>query len=159
MAPGARSKFGAPMFETEVFRMQIYCISEIIVTFLGLFGAPRSHSAPPQWFGAPQWLGVRAIAPLSPLVVPLVIKYNLVDGCTWSFLHRLIILTLMQNDAGRWTFLIFYKKDRFFNLMIISILRITPHTNILCKSLRAYEWLDQKWLSIHFFFLSKNDIG
>jgi len=38
MAPGARSKFGAPMFEPEVFRKQMYCIEEstcdIVVTFL-----------------------------------------------------------------------------------------------------------------------------
>jgi len=26
MAPGARHKFGAPMFEPEVFRKQMYCI-------------------------------------------------------------------------------------------------------------------------------------
>jgi len=25
MAPGARSKFGAPMFQPEVFRKQMYC--------------------------------------------------------------------------------------------------------------------------------------
>jgi len=30
---------------------------------------------------------------------------------------------------------------------------------MLCKSLRVYEWLDQKWLSVHFLFLSKNDIN
>jgi len=45
MAPGARSKFGAPMFAPEVFRKQMYCI-EVLVILLGLFGAPRSHSAP-----------------------------------------------------------------------------------------------------------------
>jgi len=38
MAPGARSKFGAPIFEPEVFRKQIYC-TEVLVTLLGLFGA------------------------------------------------------------------------------------------------------------------------
>ena len=45
MAPGARSKFGAPMFEPEVFRQQMYCI-EVLLTLLGLFVVPRSHSAP-----------------------------------------------------------------------------------------------------------------
>jgi len=39
MTPGARSKFGSPMFEPEVFRKQMYCIEEF-VTLLGLFGAP-----------------------------------------------------------------------------------------------------------------------
>jgi len=38
MAPGVRSKFGAPMFEPEVFRKQMYC-TEVLVTLLGLFGA------------------------------------------------------------------------------------------------------------------------
>jgi len=39
---GARSKFGAPMFEPEVFRKQMYCI-EVLVTLLGVSGVPRSH--------------------------------------------------------------------------------------------------------------------
>jgi len=38
MAPGARSKFGDPVFEPEVFRKQIYC-TEVLVTLLGHFGA------------------------------------------------------------------------------------------------------------------------
>jgi len=44
MAPGAKSKFGAPMLEPEVFRKQMFW-TEVPVTLLGLFGA-RSHSAP-----------------------------------------------------------------------------------------------------------------
>ena len=27
------------------------------------------------------------------------------------------------------------------------------------KSQKGYEWLDQKWLHIHFLFLTKNDIN
>jgi len=42
MAPGARSTFGASMFEPEVFRKQMCCIDEsILVTLLGLFGDPQ----------------------------------------------------------------------------------------------------------------------
>jgi len=78
MAPGARSKFGAPMFEPEVFRKQMCkCTEDFeksdliefaylanrgvtrgvkgtkfpgrrIVILFGLFGAPRSH-LPPLW--------------------------------------------------------------------------------------------------------------
>jgi len=37
MAPRARNKFGAPTFEPDVFRKQMYCIEEspydIVVTF------------------------------------------------------------------------------------------------------------------------------
>ena len=62
MAPGARSKFGVPTFEPEVFPKQMYCIDEI--TLLGLFGAPRSHSPPPV-------MRPGHCAPLVPLVTPL----------------------------------------------------------------------------------------
>jgi len=58
MAPGARSKFGAPMFEPELFRKQIYCIE------LWHFW---DFSAPPEWFGAPYWLGAGNCGPLAPL--------------------------------------------------------------------------------------------
>jgi len=46
MALGAKNKFGAPMFEAEVFRKQIYCIEEGTCTLLGLFGASHSDSVP-----------------------------------------------------------------------------------------------------------------
>jgi len=46
MAPGARSKFGALMFETEVFRKQMYCIEESTCDIVETFR--RS----PQRFGA-----------------------------------------------------------------------------------------------------------
>jgi len=39
MAPGVRNKFGAPMFEPEVFRKQMYCFEksayDIVVTWFG----------------------------------------------------------------------------------------------------------------------------
>jgi len=44
MAPGARSKFGTPVFEPEVFWQQMYC-TEVLLTLLGLFGAPQSFGA------------------------------------------------------------------------------------------------------------------
>jgi len=46
MAPGARSKFGAPMFEPEVFGSKCTVLRKVLVTLLGLFGAPHSDSAP-----------------------------------------------------------------------------------------------------------------
>jgi len=39
MAPVARSKFGAPIFEPEVFRKQMYYYTEVLVILLGLYGA------------------------------------------------------------------------------------------------------------------------
>jgi len=32
-------------------------------------------------------------------------------------------------------------------------------THMLCKMLRVYEWLNQKWLGVRLLFLSKNDIN
>jgi len=52
MAPGARSKFGAPMFEPELFRKKICCIEgsacDIVGTFLypTVIGRPHSDLAP-----------------------------------------------------------------------------------------------------------------
>jgi len=59
MAPGARSKFGAPMFEPEVFRKQMYC-TEVLVTLLELCGPPAVIRHPGN------------CAPLPPVVTPLV---------------------------------------------------------------------------------------
>jgi len=47
MASGARSKFGAPMFEPEIFRKQMYCIEESICDIVGAFRRPlQSFSVP-----------------------------------------------------------------------------------------------------------------
>ena len=47
MAPGARSKFGAPMFEPEVFRKQMYCTEESTCDIVETFRRPRSDLATP----------------------------------------------------------------------------------------------------------------
>ena len=39
MAPGPRSKSGAPMLEPEVLRKQMYWLMKVLVTLLGLFGS------------------------------------------------------------------------------------------------------------------------
>ena len=74
LAPGARSKFGAPMLEPEAFRKEIYCIEEstceTVATFRRhqqTFGAFRSDWAPPEWSGA------RGIVPSCPPVVTLLV--------------------------------------------------------------------------------------
>jgi len=49
MGPEARSRFGSPMFEPELFRKQIYCKEErVLVTSLGLFGVPAVIQHYPQ---------------------------------------------------------------------------------------------------------------
>ena len=46
MAPGARSKFAAPMVQPEVFRKQKYC-EESICDIIGTFRGPRRDLVPP----------------------------------------------------------------------------------------------------------------
>jgi len=67
MAPRARSKFGAPMFESEVFRKQIYFIEDSTCDIVGSFRRPPLSSGDPHLFGAPiviRGLGNCAPSPL-----------------------------------------------------------------------------------------------
>ena len=53
MAPGATNKFGAQWSNLSSFGSKFTVLKKVLVTLLGLFGASRSNSAPPQWFSAP----------------------------------------------------------------------------------------------------------
>ena len=63
MAPGARSKFSAPMFEPEVFWKQMYCIEESTCDIVGTFRRPS------QSFGARGIVSplLRSCADVTPL--------------------------------------------------------------------------------------------
>jgi len=65
MVPGARSKFGAPIFEPEVFRKQTYCIEESTSDIDGTYRRPA------QSFGVPIVLRRPGnCAPLASLLLP-----------------------------------------------------------------------------------------
>jgi len=66
MAPEASNKFGAPMFEPELFRKQMYSIEKSICDIVGTFRRPPQ---PPQWFDAP--IVIRRPGNCAPLVTPL----------------------------------------------------------------------------------------
>jgi len=55
MASGARNKFGAPMFEPEIFWNQMYCMEESTCDIVGTFRRPRkrfgSHAIMKLFFG------------------------------------------------------------------------------------------------------------
>jgi len=71
MAPWARSKFGASMFEPEVFRTQMYCIGESACDSVGTFWCPHNHSAPHAVFQHPRSdLAPVELLSLPPLVMP-----------------------------------------------------------------------------------------
>jgi len=63
MAPGARSKLGAPMFEPEFFRKHMYCIKESTCDIVETFRRPPAVIRHP-----------RNCASLAPLVRPLLIR-------------------------------------------------------------------------------------
>jgi len=48
MAPGTRSKFGAPMFELEIFRKQMHCVEESTCDIFGIFRRP-GNCVPPRY--------------------------------------------------------------------------------------------------------------
>jgi len=81
MVPGARSKFGAPVFEFEVFWKQMYCIEESTCHIAGTFRRP------PQCFSAP--IVIRRPENcdlLFPLLTPL--GTNLLSCELFSFSYR-----------------------------------------------------------------------
>ena len=83
MAPGARSKFGAPMFEPEDFRKQMYCTEESTCDIVGTFRRP------PQSFSAPVviWRPGNC-AHLAPLVTPLLVNHEILyDTAMKSYLR------------------------------------------------------------------------
>jgi len=57
MAPGARSKFGTPMFEPEIFRKHISCIEESTCDIVGTFRHPSQSFGAQQSFGSPTVIG------------------------------------------------------------------------------------------------------
>jgi len=61
MAPGTISRFGAPVFEPEVFPEQVYCIEESICDIVGPFRRPMQWVGPPMVIRRPGNRG-----PLSP---------------------------------------------------------------------------------------------
>jgi len=63
MASGARSKFGVPMFEPEVFRKQMYFIEESTCDIVGTFRSPEVIRGP------------RNCAPLAPVVATCVLLW------------------------------------------------------------------------------------
>jgi len=72
MAPGARSKFGAPMFELKVFGRKYTVLKKVLASLLGFFGDS-------------QWFCARDVAhPLPPRYAPVAItRATWVDGSIW----------------------------------------------------------------------------
>jgi len=73
MAPGAKNKFGAIMFEPEVFRNQMCWIEQSFCENVGSFWSPANHSSP--LTGTVP--GV--LCPIAPIVTPLQAPQNIVE--------------------------------------------------------------------------------
>jgi len=92
MGPRARSKFGVPMFEPEVFRKQMHCIEEGTCDIVGTLGALRAVIRRPHNDLAPE------------LCRPCLSRYAPVRSqTTCRFLTKM-----------RWAFLLFFVTDRTF---------------------------------------------
>jgi len=75
---GARGKMQVwrPIFEPEVFRMQMYCIEECSWDILGFFGVPAILRRPRSVLAPPQLFDARVIAPLAPSLRPCWLNHN-----------------------------------------------------------------------------------
>jgi len=77
MGPRARSKFGAPMFEAEVFRKQIYSIEESTCDIVGTF-LLRSDPVSPEVIRRPHSDSAPGeLCPLPPSLRPCTLANNL----------------------------------------------------------------------------------
>ena len=65
MVPGAKSKFGAPVFEPDVFRKQMYCIEESSCEIVATFRVPIVIQRLTQWISA-----LELFPPCLPSYVP-----------------------------------------------------------------------------------------
>ena len=85
VAPGAKSKFGIapPCSKLRCFGSKCSVVKKVLVTLLGLSGAPRGHSAPPQWFGAS--IVTRSPGNYAPLA-PLPTAQASGNGNSWVFI-------------------------------------------------------------------------
>jgi len=68
MVPGAKNKFGAPMFAPKVFRKQMYSIEESTCDIVGTFLRPAVIRCPGN------------CAALVPLVTPLADQHQILAG-------------------------------------------------------------------------------
>jgi len=77
-----RSTFGAPIFETEIFRKQICCIEESTCDIVGTFRRPCSHSVPPAVIWRPRSDSApgELSPPWPPVVTPLMQCMPYSDG-------------------------------------------------------------------------------
>ena len=101
MASGARSKFGAPMFEPEVFLKQMYCAEESTCDIVGTFRRPRNDSALPAEIRRPGNCGPFALPRYAPACNSFGPRANwlndllLCNKCFWSCLYIFLTYSIM----------------------------------------------------------------
>jgi len=71
MAPGARSKFGVPMFDPEVLRKQMHCIVESTCDIVWTFQRPSQSCGAPIMIRRPG-----NCSPLSPFLTPMTVVFS-----------------------------------------------------------------------------------
>jgi len=85
MAPGARSKFGTPMFEPKAFPEQIYCIEESTCDIVGPFRRPPQSFPAPAVIRRPVVIRQQGNSAPLPLVTPLCLRPGVRSRTTSNF--------------------------------------------------------------------------
>jgi len=141
MAPGARRLFGALMFEPEVFWKH----SRKYLWHCETFGHPRSHWAPPYWFGS---RGI--MPPCPPRYAPAHARAR------WRALVLAPVCgrSTMKNESGknykRFTFFgIWYKLGKIKQIDDNDLLNLLDNGSAV-KRLQLSRWSAPKHSTAHF---------
>jgi len=128
MAPGARNKFGAPMFEPEVFRKQMYCYENsayVIVTFwsLAVIRLPRDCAHLPPLVTSlvlfSYSIKIGKFSDNNKFSSPNVMNFYSINVCSFRTQYR---MDLAQTDnKGYW------QHFKFLRVAFVSLLRL-PHS-------------------------------
>jgi len=124
MAPGERNKFGAPMFEPEVFRKQMYCFEEKCFWHCCDFFAPHSDSAPlpPSWH---LWCYAIKIRKMSEnKQIPNVMNFYSMNICNFRTQYHIDLAQTANKSYWRHFKLL---REAFVSLLIL------PHAFLRCE--------------------------
>ena len=73
MAPEARGKIGAPMFETKVFVKQMHCIEKSTCNIVGIFRRPSQSFCSP----AVIWHPENCLTLVTPLRIAQILSFEI----------------------------------------------------------------------------------
>ena len=129
MAPGERNKFGAHMFEPEVFRKQMYCFEKKCFWHCCDFLAPHSDSDPvelgplsPSWH---LWCYATKIGKMSEnKQIPNVMNFYFMNICNFQTQYHMDLAQTANKS--------YWRHFKFLREVFVSLL-ILPHAFLGCE--------------------------